>query len=218
MSGQSGGNLAGSSQPNFYFIANLPWLDFVNTEPVQRGKRVDLLSGPAEVIAWLEAAGVLASESAQRIVDRWGRSGQRELIYREAVALRAALRAGAERLAAGKPVGDDTVRVINRVLASRPVYPQLSRKGKGYTTRLEPLSDAPLHLLVPVAESAAWLLEHGERSLVRRCEGPECVLFFYDTTKNKSRRWCSMEACGSRAKAVAYYRRKHRRGNQSADS
>jgi predicted RNA-binding Zn ribbon-like protein len=69
----------------------------------------------------------------------------------------------------------------------------------------------PLHLLVPVAESAAWMLERGERSLLRRCENPECVLFFYDSTKNKRRRWCSMDSCGSRAKAAAYYRR-HREG------
>ncbi len=204
--------MVGTSESNFYFIASLLCLDFVNTEPAQGGERVDLLRGFAELINWLEAAGVLASEPARRAADRWGRSAQGEATFREAVALRAALRAGAERLAVGKPVGRETVTAVNRVLASRPVYPQLARKGKGYATRLEPLSDAPLHLLVPVAESAAWLLEHGERSLVRRCEGPQCVLFFYDTTKNKSRRWCSMEACGSRAKAMAYYRRKHPRG------
>jgi predicted RNA-binding Zn ribbon-like protein len=99
------------------------------------------------------------------------------------------------------------VEEVNRVLASRPSYPRLVRAGKGCVSRLEPVSTSPLHLLVPVAESAAWLLEHGDGSLVRRCEGTGCVLLFYDTTRNKSRRWCSMEGCGSRAKAAAYYRR-----------
>lgn len=29
-----------------------------------------------------------------------------------------------------------------------------------------------------------------------------CILFFYDTTKNYSRRWCSMSACGNRMKVA----------------
>ncbi|MFL5310303.1 MAG: CGNR zinc finger domain-containing protein [Myxococcales bacterium] len=62
----------------------------------------------------------------------------------------------------------------------------------------------------PVAESAAWLLEHGDPSLVRRCENDRCVLVFYDTTKNRRRRQCTMETCGSRAKSAADYRRKRR--------
>jgi predicted RNA-binding Zn ribbon-like protein len=65
-----------------------------------------------------------------------------------------------------------------------------------------------MHLLVPVAESAAWLLTRGEPGLVRRCDGEHCVLHFYDATKNRTRRWCSMDGCGSRAKAAAYYRRR----------
>jgi predicted RNA-binding Zn ribbon-like protein len=33
------------------------------------------------------------------------------------------------------------------------------------------------------------------------------VLFFYDTTKNHARRWCSMAFCGNRHKVAAHYRR-----------
>jgi predicted RNA-binding Zn ribbon-like protein len=107
----------------------------------------------------------------------------------------------------GKPGGEAMAPAVNRVLATRPAYPQLVRAGRRYVSRLEPVARSPLHLLVPVAESAAWLLERGHGAMVRRCEGTGCVLFFYDTTRNRSRRWCSMEGCGSRAKAAAYYRR-----------
>jgi predicted RNA-binding Zn ribbon-like protein len=198
------------TRPAFYFIANLRCLDFVNTEPVQAGERVDLLGEFADLARWLREAEVLSADAARAAVTRWDGSAEGRGVFGEALKLRAALRAGAERLAAGKPVGDEMVGVVNRVLASRPSYPQLIRAGKGYASRLEPVSSSPLHFLVPVAESAAWLLEHGDTSLVRRCEGMRCVLLFYDTTRNKSRRWCSMEGCGSRAKAVAYYRRNRR--------
>jgi predicted RNA-binding Zn ribbon-like protein len=192
---------------DFIFVANLLCLDFVNTEPLRAGERVDLLGGLGDLVRWLREAGVLSADAARLAMARWDGSAEGRAVFREAQRLRAALRGGAERLAAGKPVGRGMAEEVNRVLASRPTYTRLVRAGKGYATRFEPLSTSPLHLLVPVAESAAWLLEHGDGSLVRRCEGTGCVLLFYDTTRNKSRRWCSMEGCGSRAKAASYYRR-----------
>jgi predicted RNA-binding Zn ribbon-like protein len=193
--------------PGFSFVANLLWLDFVNTERMRDGVRVEMLAGFGDLVEWLREAGALTPDAARAARSRWEGSAEGREVFREALRLRAALRAGAERIAAGKPAGEEFVRVVNRALASRPAYPRLVRAGKRYVTRQEPLSPSPLHLLVPVAESAAWLLEHGDSSLVRHCEGTECVRFFYDTTRNKSRRWCSMEGCGSRAKAAAYYRR-----------
>ncbi|HUF36866.1 MAG TPA: ABATE domain-containing protein [Gemmatimonadales bacterium] len=197
------------SSPEFFFLANLLCLDLVNTEPMRDGERVDLLEGFAGLTRWLREAGVLPEESARRAAERWGRTGEGEAVLVEAKALRAALRAGAERLAAGRPAGPGLVRAVNRILAARPTYRRLERRGEAVVSRLEPVSESPLQLLAPVAESAAWVLEYGDLSLVRRCDGNRCVLFFYDTTRNRSRRWCSMEGCGSRAKAGAYYRRQH---------
>lgn len=42
---------------------------------------------------------------------------------------------------------------------------------------------------------------------VRECADPSCPVMFVDTSRNGSRRWCSMEGCGARAKASTYYRR-----------
>jgi predicted RNA-binding Zn ribbon-like protein len=117
-----------------------------------------------------------------------------------------------ERLAAGKAVTAETIAAINQVLGSRPVYRCLSRQGAAIVSTLASADERAIHLLAPVAESAAWLLEHGNRALLRRCENPGCVLYFYDTTRNARRRWCSMSGCGSRAKAAAYYRRKRAEG------
>lgn len=194
---------------DFPLVGNLLWLDFVNTEPERDGERVDLLPGFGDLIAWLQAAAGLPADEARQAA-RWEGRAEGQAVLREALALRAALRDEAERLAEGKSVGQRTVSAINRVLASRPAYRELVREGKRWIARERSLSSSRHHLLVPIAESAAWLLEHGDPSLVRRCEGSSCVLFFYDTTRNRSRRWCSMEGCGSRAKAAAYYRRTRR--------
>jgi predicted RNA-binding Zn ribbon-like protein len=191
----------------FYFVANALWLDFVNTEAALRGSPVDLLRDPGDLIAWFRRAGILNEAAARDAESRWGGAPAGARLYDEARRLRSALRALAARAASGEPIGDDVVGVVNQVLATRPGYPQVVREGTAFATRFHPLSAEATHLLVPVAESAAELLVRGDPALVRKCENPACVLYFYDTTKNRSRRWCSMDACGSRQKAAAYYRR-----------
>jgi predicted RNA-binding Zn ribbon-like protein len=36
-------------------------------------------------------------------------------------------------------------------------------------------------------------------------------MFFLDTSRNRTRTWCDMAACGNRAKAAAYYQRHSRK-------
>lgn len=113
----------------------------------------------------------------------------------------------AERIAAGGAIGTGVVRAVNGLLSARPAFQQLVSEGKRWKGEQRTVSEEAIHLLVPVAESAAWLIQHSDLDLLRKCEDPACVLYFYDTTRNKRRRWCSMDGCGSRAKAAAYYNR-----------
>jgi predicted RNA-binding Zn ribbon-like protein len=61
--------------------------------------------------------------------------------------------------------------------------------------------------LAAIAQDAVDLLCNADLTSLKQCDGPTCIRFFYDTTKNHKRRWCSVEKCGSRAKAAAYYQR-----------
>ena len=86
----------------FYFVGNLPCLDFVNTEIVSRGEPVDLLTGFADFVRWLQAATLVTPAQARMVEKRWGDTSEGRATFSEAVSLRAALRKTAERLAAGK--------------------------------------------------------------------------------------------------------------------
>ena len=66
-------------------------------------------------------------------------------------------------------------------------------------------------LLAAIARSAAELIVEGEAAPVKRCANPECHLFFYDDSRTRQRRWCSMAVCGNRHKVAAFLRRKHGR-------
>ena len=80
------------------------------------------------------------------------------------------------------------------------------------------------HFLLPIIRSAAGLLVMGELDRVRECADDRgCGYLFYDTTRNRSRRWCDMNSCGNRAKARRHYARHstnlhHTDGHDGEDS
>jgi predicted RNA-binding Zn ribbon-like protein len=64
----------------------------------------------------------------------------------------------------------------------------------------------PLTIQGRAAISALDLLRSDQLDRLGEC--PTCGWLFVDTSKNGTRRWCSMGMCGARAKSAAYYRRK----------
>jgi predicted RNA-binding Zn ribbon-like protein len=62
----------------------------------------------------------------------------------------------------------------------------------------------PKALLLPIAEAMGDLVCEKDFTLVRKCEGPSCTLWFLDVSKGHARRWCSMAVCGNRVKAAAH--------------
>ncbi len=66
-------------------------------------------------------------------------------------------------------------------------------------------TNAAAWLTAPIALSAAALLASPERARISVCNGEGCHWLFLDTSRGGTRRWCSMESCGNRAKARAHY-------------
>ncbi len=192
---------------SFPFVGEQLCLDFVNTQVAGDGEPRELLEGFGDLIDWLMQAEVFEPRAVRAALERWGGGREADRVLAQAHTLRAALRAMAERLAHGKTTPQDTVDAINAVLAAQRGQVQLVRGRGGYEKRLQVELEQPLQLLVPVAEAAADLLAYGDYSLVKKCGNSACILYFYDTTKNHRRRWCSMAVCGNRMKTAAHYRR-----------
>ena len=191
----------------FALVGNHRCLDFVNTEVIERGQRADLLADFPDLVAWLTAAQLLGPTEAQGALRRWNgtSAGARALV--KARALRASFRAMLEEIGRGRPISASTLEAINSLLA-RPVgHGELVHGRHGFRRRFRFELRAPFDLLVPVAETASDFLCHSDFSLVRKCESPRCVQYFYDLSKNHARRWCSMSVCGNRMKVAAYHRR-----------
>jgi len=191
-------------------IGNHRCLDFVNTELIEHGRRVDLLEDFADLVDWLEQAHVLGTAQAKQILRRWGQTSKGADALSEARAFRRVLREMAEGIVHGKRPSSVVLNKINALLRYRTADIALVRTLDGFERRVSFQPRDPIHLLVPVAESASDLLCRGDLALILKCENPRCILYFYDATKNHARRWCSMTVCGNRMKVAAHYRRRRR--------
>lgn len=184
--------------PEPYVIADHPALDMLNTTAVVDGQLVDFWQSDADVLAWLERMGMACKGHA-----RFAKGA----LLEAARALREAVRGLVEQRKAGLR-GDPSE--LNRFLQQAASHPRLVWDSNE-APRLEWVggSDSPEQLLAPLSALAAELLGEGDFNLVRKCEHPDCVLWFYDRTKSHRRRWCSMAACGNRHK-VAEHRKRQR--------
>lgn len=194
----------------FYLIGNSLCLDLINTEAVAEGRPVNLLADFGDLISWFVETKALEVPQAEGIVTAWDGRPEAEQALARALEFRVVLRDMAERLVKGRPVPAAAIASINDVLNNQVRYAELRRTRGGFEKRIRTSFTEPEHLLLPIAESACDLLCYSDFSRIKKCENGACVLFFYDTTKNRSRRWCSMNACGNRMKVAAHYRRLRR--------
>ena len=132
-------------------------------------------------------------------------------VFERAIALRAAVTRVFRALAAGKDPSPDNLALL-----------QFEYLVALHHARLEPRTtsspgmdgrDALDRPLWDVARSAIDVLTQDDLKRVKECPGADdCGWLFYDTSKNASRRWCSMEGCGSRVKMRHQYARKRGMG------
>jgi len=153
-----------------------------NTQAVSRGKRVDLLSTPGDLAAWLELHALAQGAALAPVRE-----------------LREELRAALGAVTEGRDPPQGSLDVINAASASAPAYPQLDWPAGIRTETLA--SDATAATLAAVARSAIDLLGRADRERLRSCAAPGCILFFLAPTAR--RLWCS-PACGTRVRVARY--------------
>lgn len=211
-------NLAGPAA-TVDLIAGALCLDFVNSvEPRAAGQYGgqprDYLTQYADVVAWCLHAGSLTQQEAERLIER------------------AARRPAAARATFAQALGlrETTYRVFYAIAArSEPTTADLDAISAGYAAAVDNMQllaqderftvvwagepDDLTRPLWPIARSAFELLLAAEPARLKHCQtgGAGCGRLFYDTSKNNSRRWCSMRGCGGPEKERR--RAERRRGN-----
>jgi len=190
-------------------VSRLPLLggrlsvDFANATP------------PSSELSWerliqfLESTGIVSAERGIQLLNL----PQSDPQAAEALLLRAgrfgsALRKVFTAMLRKQKIAGEWIEPINEVLRITEGHDELV--GQDGVWRIEFMArEGGLDwLLAAVARSGAEIIAEGARARLRLCANPHCGLLFYDNSRTRRRRWCSMAVCGNRSK-VAAFARKH---------
>lgn len=198
-----------TANPRFELEGGALCLDFANSWGDRRRPESDRLDGYTALLDFAVETGLLDRPAATRLVGQARREPEAAArAFDAARALRDALYRLFSAQARGKRVPAADLDHVNRALQEALPHLRVSRRGNGYAWDWRRDGDQPLAApLRPIARSAAELLTSDDLARVRECDGSTCTWLFLDSSRNRSRRWCSMESCGNRAKAHRHYHR-----------
>jgi len=184
-------------------------LDFANTWGDRGRPESERLHGYPDLVAFaLQTESLGAPETEALLARAAGEEDAGEAAFAEARRLREALyRLFSARAAGRRPPAGDLER-LNSYLPEALAGLRLAPEGEGYAWRGAAVAQALTSPLRPIVRSAAELLTSRDLDRVRECDGASCTWLFLDRSRNRSRRWCSMESCGNRAKARRHYHRR----------
>ncbi|MBI1731233.1 MAG: ABATE domain-containing protein [Gammaproteobacteria bacterium] len=206
----------------FEFIGGQPALDFVNTASRRDiGPFKERLENYGDLVDWAEEAKALPNQvpgDLRKAASQHPAAAAR--VLEDARTLREALYRIFRAFAATTNINSasaEDMALLNAVFRRANEHRTLccSQMMIAPNTNGAPTFDwkwdeggAELdRVLWPVALAAADLVTAGDPQRIKECGGDNCNWLFLDQSKNRSRRWCTMEDCGSKVKAKRHYHR-----------
>jgi predicted RNA-binding Zn ribbon-like protein len=186
-------------------------LDFANTTSMREtGKPRERLHRYDDLVRWSVRAGVLSDGEAAGLTARArANPADAERVLGRAIELRESIFALADAAVRGDSPPREALDRLNGVLAEGMARRRLL-PGDGGLQWVWADDPSLERILWPIAQSAAELLSSSEVDRVRQCGDGSCDWFFFDASRNGTRRWCIMSDCGNRAKARRHYHRSKR--------
>jgi predicted RNA-binding Zn ribbon-like protein len=183
-------------------------LDYVNTRsgPPAGPSDDDVLHRYEDLVAWACHVGMVTEPEAARLC-RLTRTepDSAQVLFKRAMCVRDYLDELFRTAATGgQPSGGHLTRLRDdtaEALAHAQIVPWDGRYRWRWTDHQD--LGRPLW---PIVHAATELLTTGPLDRIKTCAG--CRFIFVDESKNRSRRWCSMEDCGTAAKIRRYTARR----------
>ncbi len=173
---------------------------FANTVAEEGHFRWEAIGDPDSLRSWLSRRGLLADGE---------RVGEAEVARAKEVrkALRSLLAANN-----GREPDAAAIRALNLAAERARLTVRFGADGRATLETCAGGVDGALGRVLAAVHAS---MEEGTWGRLKSCANATCGWAFYDRSKNRSGRWCSMEVCGNRTKTRAYRRR--RQGISSDD-
>jgi predicted RNA-binding Zn ribbon-like protein len=182
-------------------------LDYINTRGGQpRVSADETLHDYNDLVAWARHVGMLTEAEARRLRRRARRNpDDAQRTYQRAVRVRGYLYESFRAVAMGQPPPTRCLVALRSDEAEALARAELASGDGGFAWSWA--HDEELgRPLRPIVHAAVALLTAGPLHRVKRCDS--CQWLFIDKSKNRSRRWCSMEDCGTDQKIRRYLARR----------
>jgi predicted RNA-binding Zn ribbon-like protein len=183
-------------------------LEFVNTLAYRGSAPIESLHSFEDLTKWCSDAGVTPSPLVQHL-RAWAEKHPKRVaeIFTAAIVLREVVYRIFHSIASGAHPEDVELELLNRAVGAAPLRTTLKRRADHFGWQIEESKPSASGILAPVLWSAADLLVGPQLAKLRECSNEKCLWLFLDDSKNGTRRWCSMQSCGNRAKAHRHYLR-----------
>ncbi|WP_210213839.1 MULTISPECIES: ABATE domain-containing protein [unclassified Mesorhizobium] len=192
------------------FVGDAPGLDFLNSIATPLDTPVDWIDDGEGLLDWLEQARLVPAEALATIRAQ-ALPGELDKVAGQARHLREWFRGFVYAHKGRALMGADLAELdpLNRLLERDESFSRIAPAAGRAPFALQTARKwrTPEALLLPIGEALAKLVCTEDFSHVKACEGPACTLLFADHTRGHRRRWCSMAACGNRAKQAAHRHR-----------
>ncbi len=186
-------------------------LDFANTAEWHASNQPhEMLQDYSDLVAWSEDARLLSkSEAAGLLSNAVQARKEAAKALKKAVALRDVIYRIISAAAIRKAINQSDLNKFNQALAEGLENTKIAATTNGFEWAWDKSDRSFDQMLWPILRETAELLTSPDINRVGQCADDRgCGYLFYDTSRNHSRRWCSMESCGNRAKARRHYQRK----------
>lgn len=200
----------------FEFISGALCLDFANTIHNLRagkdkngvGEKNDELRSISDLLEWAREAGLLSSAGHNRLAAHYHRNPREAAAaLAEGTAIRDLLLSIFTGTANRRSLSSQHLSELNSALAHAPGTLCVHKSSGRIETEWTSEADGLHPVLFAVLTSAAELLASDRLGRIRECASADCTWLFIDESRNRSRRWCDMSACGNRMKARRHYHR-----------
>lgn len=193
-------------------------LAFANTVDWRAGEAPEeTLFDYHDLLDWAQAAGALTAGQSRQLRRAAQADPQAaERAFSQALRTREVIYRVFSTLAAGRTPGEPDLAALQAAFHRALPHTHLVHTPGGFRQEWSPQEDGLEQALWPVVRSAVALLTSPELDRVGQCADDRgCGYLFFDQSRNRSRRWCDMQACGNRAKARRHYRRQKSQGQNS---
>lgn len=187
-------------------------LDFTNTVSWHDSseKSQELLTSYERLVNWSLHANILKKQQALSLLKKAeNQPSKAKEVLQQAIELRESIYNVFSLVLNNETPDANDLSILNEALGTAYGKMRVVPDGNKFSLQFFDCEDTLDGMLPPIVKSAIdILISEKELSRVKKCEGDPCGWLFLDTSRNRSRRWCSMADCGNRAKAKRFYHNK----------